>query len=111
PPPPLPVERAPEDVIVAAWAEPPHLPAAGGQAQVLVRLVKRGGAPFPGGPGRLRASTGMLYSAGQGLVSDDAGRTRDRLPTRPSAYITLNAGGTVARFRVPVGEPSPSPSP
>ena len=36
PPPPLPVDKAPEDVIVAAWAEPAHLPAAGGQAQILV---------------------------------------------------------------------------
>jgi hypothetical protein len=111
PPPPLPVEKAPEDVIVAAWAEPARLPAAGGQTQVLVRLQKRGGAPFPGVQVRLRTSTGSLYSGGKVLVTDEAGRTRDRLTTRRTAHITLNAGGTVYRFRVPVGEPSPSPSP
>jgi hypothetical protein len=111
PPPPLPVEKAPEDVIVAAWAEPARLPSAGGQAQVLVRLQKRGGVPFPGVQVRLRTSTGALFSDGKVLVTDEAGRTRDRLTTRRSAYITLNAGGTVYRFRVPVGEPSPATSP
>ena len=111
PPPPLPVEKAPEDVIVAAWAEPARLPSEGGQAQVLVRLQKRGGAPFPGVQVRLRTSTGSLYSGGKVLVTDEAGRTRDRLTTRRTAHITLNAGGTVYRFRVPVGEPSPAASP
>jgi hypothetical protein len=111
PPPPLPVEQAPEDVIVAAWAEPARLPSAGGQTQVLVRLQKRGGAPFPGVQVRLRTSTGSLYSGGKVLVTDEAGRTRDRLTTRRTAHITLNAGGTVYRFRVPVGQPSPAASP
>jgi hypothetical protein len=111
PPPPLPVEKAPEDVIVAAWAEPARLPSEGGQVQVLVRLQKRGGAPFPGVQVRLRTSTGSLYSGGKVLVTDEAGRTRDRLTTRRTAHITLNAGGTVYRFRVPVGEPSPATPP
>src|SRR3979411_3049708 len=62
PPPPLPVDKAPEDVIVAAWAEPSRLPPAGGQAQILVRLQKRGGVPFPGVQVRLRTSAGNLYS-------------------------------------------------
>jgi hypothetical protein len=107
PPPPLPVEKAPEDVIVAAWAEPSRLPAAGGQTQILVRLQKRGGVPFPGVQVRLRTSAGSLYSDGKVLVTDSAGRTRDRLTTHSSAHITLNAGGTVYRFRVPVvAEPS-----
>jgi hypothetical protein len=108
PPPPLPVDKAPEDVIVAAWAEPSLLPSAGGQAQILVRLQKRGGLPFPGVQVRLRTSAGNLYSDGKVLVTDSAGRTRDRLTTRRSAHITLNAGGTVYRFRVPVAAPPSS---
>jgi hypothetical protein len=105
-PPPLPVEKAPEDVIVAAWAEPSRLPPAGGQAQILVRLQKRGGVPFPGVQVRLRTSAGSLYSGGKVLVTDSSGRTRDRLTTHSSAHVTLNAGGTVYRFRVPVAVPS-----
>lgn len=108
PPPPLPVEKAPEDVIVAAWAEPSRLPAAGGQTQILIRLQKRGGVPFPGVQVRLRTSAGNLYSDGKVLVTDSAGRTRDRLTTRTSAHITLNAGGTVYRFRIPVAAPPSS---
>ena len=107
-PPPLPVDKAPEDVIVAAWAEPSLLPTAGGQVQILVRLQKRGGLPFPGVQVRLRTSAGNLYSDGKVLVTDSAGRTRDRLTTRRSAHITLNAGGTVYRFRVPVAAPPSS---
>ncbi|HYU41866.1 MAG TPA: hypothetical protein VEQ84_06920 [Vicinamibacteria bacterium] len=106
PPPPLPVDKAPEDVIVAAWAEPSRLPPAGGEAQILVRLQKRGGVPFPGVQVRLRTSAGSLYSGGKILVTDASGRTRDRLTTHSSAHITLNAGGTVYRFRVPVVAPS-----
>ena len=108
PPPPLPVDKAPEDVIVAAWAEPSLLPPAGGQTQILVRLQKRGGLPFPGVQVRLRTSAGNLYSDGKVLVTDSAGRTRDRLTTRTSAHITLNAGGTVYRFRIPVAAPPSS---
>ena len=63
PPPPLPVDKAPEDVIVAAWAEPSRLPPAGGQTQILVRLQKRGGVPFPGVQVRLRTSAGSLTPA------------------------------------------------
>jgi hypothetical protein len=108
PPPPLPVDKAPEDVIVAAWAEPSRLPPAGGQTQILVRLQKRGGLPFPGVQVRLRTSAGSLYSDGKVLVTDSSGRTRDRLTTHSSAHITLNAGGTVYRFRIPVAAPPPS---
>lgn len=105
-PPPLPVEKADEEVIVAAWAEPARLPAAGGQAQVVVRLQKRGGAPYPGVQVRLRSAPGTLFSSGRVRVSDAAGRTRDRLTARVTSWITVNAGGTVYRFRVPVG-PTP----
>ncbi len=108
-PPPLPVEKAPEEVVVAAWAEPPRLAPGGGQAQILVRLQKRGGAPYERVQVRLSASTGSLYSGGRVLLSDAAGHTRDRLTTRETAYITVNAGGTVYRIRVPVGEPANGP--
>ena len=104
-PPPLPVKKASEEVVVAAWSEPKRLPPAGGQSQILVRLRKRGGAPFAGVEVRLQTSAGRLFSGGKILVTDPAGQTRDRLTTRRSAEITLNAGGTVYRFQVPVGPP------
>ena len=54
-PPPLPVKKASEEVVVAAWAEPKQLPPRGGQVQILVRAQKRGGAPFPGVEVRIQA--------------------------------------------------------
>ena len=102
-PPPLPVKTASEEVVVAAWAEPARLPPGGGQAQILIRLQKRGGAPFEGVEVRLTAAGGQLFSGGHVLISDGAGKTRDRLTARHSAFITLNAGGKVYKFKVPVG--------
>lgn len=96
------VKRAEEEVVVAAWAEPSTLSPGGGQAQILVRAQKRGGAPFPGVEVRLQASTGSLFSAGKVLVTDGRGMTRDRLTTHRTAQVTLNAGGTRYRFDVPV---------
>lgn len=101
---PLPVKKAPEDVIVAAWSEPARLPAGGGQAQIIVRLQKRGGAPFPAVEVRLQTSSGTLFSNSAILKTDASGQTRDRLTARKTAQITLNAGGTVYRFSVPVAE-------
>lgn len=103
--PPLPVKKATEEVVVAAWAEPKRLPPMGGSAQILVRLRKRGGAPYDGVEVRLQTSAGRLFSGGKILVTDAAGQTRDRLTTRRTAAVTLNAGGTVYRFEVPVGPP------
>jgi hypothetical protein len=106
-PPPAPeVRRAPEEVVVAAWAEPAHLPAAGGQVQILVRAQKRNGRPFPGVEVRLETSTGTLYSRGRVLVTDARGMTRDRLTARRTATLVLNAGGTRYKFLVPVGAPA-----
>jgi len=48
---------------------------------------------------------GQLFSGGKVLVTDSAGQTRDRITTSRTARITLNAGGTVYRFQVPVGPP------
>jgi hypothetical protein len=103
---PLPVKKVEEEIIVAAWAEPPRLPAGGGSAHLLVRVQKRGGAAYPGVEVRFRASTGSLYSGGSILVTDRQGLSRDRVTTQHSVTITLNAGGTRYRFRVPVGEAS-----
>jgi hypothetical protein len=101
-PPPLPVKRVNEELVVAAWSEPKELPAGGGQAQILVRVQHRGGAPYPGVEVRLSTSSGTLFSGGKVLVTDAAGRIRDRLTATRLALVTLNAGGTAYRFRVPV---------
>lgn len=101
---PLPVKTVAEPIVVAAWAEPQQLPPGGGQSQILVRIQKQGGRPFPGVEVRLATSAGSLYSDGRVLVTDAQGMTRDRLTARKTAVITLNAGGTRYRFKVPVGE-------
>lgn len=107
---PLPVQKAAEEVVVAAWSEPKQLPPFGGQAQIIVRAQRRGGKPFEGVEVRVRTSAGTLFSQGKVLVTDASGRTRDRLTARRDATITVNAGGTVYRFKVPLrveseGEP------
>jgi hypothetical protein len=104
---PLPVTPVAEPIVVAAWAEPKELPAGGGQVQILVRIQRRGGQRFPGVEVRLGSSAGSLFASGRVLVTDASGMTRDRLTTRKTATITLNAGGTRYRFRVPVAEPAP----
>ncbi len=102
-PTPLPqVRRAPEEVVVAAWAEPPRLGEGGGQAQILVRVQKRNGRPFAGVDVQLTTSDGTLYSQGRLLTSNASGMTRDRLSTRRTATVTVNAGGTRYRFKVAV---------
>jgi hypothetical protein len=89
-------------VVVAAWAEPKELPPRGGQAQIIVRAQRRGGKPFEGVEVRIRTSAGSLFSQGRLLVTDATGRTRDRLTARKDATITINAGGAVYRFKVPL---------
>jgi hypothetical protein len=100
---PGPVTPASEPIVVAAWAEPRRLPAGGGQAQILVRVQRRSGRRYPGVEVRLDTSEGRLYSGGQLLTTDASGMTRDRLTTRRSATVTLNAGGVLYRLEVPVG--------
>jgi hypothetical protein len=51
---------------------------------------------------RLRASRGTLYSGGRILATDARGMTRDRVTSTQATVITLNAGGTRYRFRIPV---------
>ena len=103
---PLVVTPVQEPIVVAAWAEPKELPPGGGQAQIMVRIQRRGGKRFPGVEVRLRSSTGALFSSGKVLVTDGSGMTRDRLSTKKTTTITLNAGGTRYRFQVPVAEAS-----
>ena len=98
------VKKVTEQIVVAAWAEPKALPEGGGQAQLLVRVQKRGGAPYPGVEVRFKTSTGTLYSRGKVLTTDKLGLTRDRLTAKKTATITLNAGGTRYTFQVPAGE-------
>jgi hypothetical protein len=98
------VHAAGEELVLAAWAEPRRLPPGGGEAQILVRVQRRGGRPFPGVEVRLVTSTGMLYSGGRVLKTDDSGMTRDRLTTTSTAIVTLNAGGTRYSLRVTVAQ-------
>jgi hypothetical protein len=100
---PGPVDPAKEPLVVAAWAEPHRLPPGGGQAQILVRVSRRNGQRFAGIEVRLATNEGTLYSGGRVLATDASGMTRDRLTTRKSAVVTLNAGGTLYKFDVPVG--------
>jgi hypothetical protein len=104
-PEPLPVKKVPEELVVAAWSEPSRLPPGGGQTQILVRVQKRGGAPYPDVEVRLSVSGGTLFSGGKILLTDARGSTRDRLTAKGPARITLNAGGTRYSFHVPVAEP------
>lgn len=99
---PLPVKKVDFDIVVAAWAEPPRLPPGGGDAQILVRVQKRGAIPAAGVEIRLASSEGSLFSGGNVLITDARGMTRDRLSTRTTATVTLNAGGTRYSFRVAV---------
>jgi hypothetical protein len=93
--------------VVEAWAEPRRLPPWGGEVQILVRVQTRGGRRYPGVEVRLATSAGTLFSKGGLLVTDSQGMTRDRLTARETATITLNAGGTLYRFLVPVAESTP----
>jgi hypothetical protein len=106
---PLAVTPIAEPFTVAAWAEPAKLPPLGGQCQIIVRVMKRGGAPLARVEVRLHASKGTLYSAGRTLFTDATGKTRDRLTAREGSTITLNAGGTRYRFEVPLTDPLPLP--
>jgi hypothetical protein len=105
---PLAVQPVAEPIVIAAWAEPPFLPVGGGQTQILVKVQKRGGRPYPGVEVRLHTSAGSLYSAGKVLVTGANGMTRDRLTAKKAATVTLNAGGTRYRFEVPLEAP-PAP--
>jgi len=100
-----PVTPAVEPVLLRAWAEPRLLPPAGGQTQIIVLARKRNGDPYEGLEVRFTTSEGTLYSKSRILVTDAAGRTRDRLTTKRSATVTVDAGGHVQEIPVTVGGP------
>ena len=93
-----PVTPAVEPVLLRAWAEPRLLPAGGGQAQIMVRVRKRGGEPFPGVEVRC-TSGGARFFAGRVLVTDASGMTRDRLTAQDHHG---HGGRRRHRFQVPV---------
>lgn len=97
---PLPVKQVEVEIVVAAWAVPPRIGPGGGSTQILVRVQRRGGTPLAGVEVRLATSAGRLGSEGRVLETDARGMARDRLTTRRTATVTLNAGGT--RYRFPV---------
>ena len=101
------MKRVPDPIVVAAWAEPKHLPPSGGQVQILVRVQTREGRRYPGVEVRLATSAGTLFSRGRILVTDSQGMTRDRLTAQEGATIILNAGGTRYRFQIPLAEAPP----
>jgi hypothetical protein len=90
------------EVVVAAWAEPSRLPRGGGQVQILVRIRRPNGEPYPGVQVRVRASEGTLFSDGKPLVTDANGMTRDRLTSRRASNIVVVVSDTRHRFRVPM---------
>lgn len=98
------VAKVAEPIVVVAWAEPRSLPPGGGQAQLLVRVQKHGGVPYPGVEVRFKVTSGSLYSGGHVLATDKLGLTRDRITTKKTATVTVNAGGTVHTFQIPVGD-------
>lgn len=104
------VRTAPEPLALTAWVEPAHLPPEGGVVDVFVRVRREDGGPYPGVDVLLRADRGALASGGRVLRTDDQGVVRDRLRTRRTAALTVNAGGTIYRFPVPVLPASADPS-
>lgn len=89
---------------VTAWSEPRTLPPGGGAAQILIRVKKKGGAAYVGVQVKLEASEGKLFSRGRVLKTDARGMVRDRITTTKTSTITINAGGSVQRLWVAVGD-------
>ena len=69
---------------------------------MLIRVQRRGGSPAAGVDVRVETTEGRLYSQGRILTTDQSGRTRDRVTTRRTARIEINAGGTRYSILVPV---------
>jgi hypothetical protein len=105
-PTPVPIIPQRSEIVLAAWTEPRHLPRGGGPVQVLVRVQRVGGGPYPGVQVRLATNAGSLFSAGRPLVTDAQGMCRDRLTTRRPAELVVRIGDTRYRFKV---TPPPEP--
>ncbi len=99
-----PLERVEGAMTVSVWTEPKHLPPGGGQAQVIVRVLKPSGRPLPGVEVRITSSSGRLFSESRVLTTDARGMARDSLTTSQSATITVEAGGLTQHVQLPIGE-------
>jgi hypothetical protein len=99
-PTPTPIIPKRSEIVIAAWTEPRYLPRGGGVVQVLVRVQRVGGGPYPGVQVQLQTNAGTLYSAGRPLVTDGQGMCRDRLTTSHAAELVVRIGDTRYRFRV-----------
>jgi hypothetical protein len=95
------------EIVIAAWTEPRQLPRGGGQVQVLVRVQRVGGGPYPGVQVRLSTNAGTLFSAGSALVTDAQGMTRDRLTSKRAASVLVQIGDTRYRFKVAMASAAP----
>lgn len=93
-----------ESFAVSAWTEPRRLPPGGGQAQVIVRVLRHNGRPLPGVEVRIATSAGSLYSQGKILTTDARGIVRDSLTTTRATTLTVQAGGHEQRIELPLGE-------
>jgi hypothetical protein len=99
-PTPLPVIPKRGEIVIAAWTEPRYLPRGGGVVQVLVRVQRVGGDPYPGVQVQLHTNVGTLFSAGKPLATDVQGMCRDRLTTSRPAELVVLIGDTRYRFNV-----------
>jgi hypothetical protein len=93
-----------ESIAVSAWTEPRRLPPGGGQAQVIVRVLRHNGRPLPGVEVRVATSAGSLYSQGKILTTDARGIVRDSLTTTRATTLTIQAGGQEQHIELPLGE-------
>jgi hypothetical protein len=98
------LERVEGAMTVSAWTEPRRLPPGGGQAQLIVRVLKPSGRPLPGVEVRITSSSGKLFSESRVLTTDARGMVRDSLTTSQPATITVEAGGLRQRVQLPIGE-------
>jgi hypothetical protein len=98
-----PVANVQGDITVSVWTEPRRLPAGGGQAQVIVRVLKRNGRPLPGVEVRITSSSGTLFSQGKILTTDARGMVRDSLTTSRPADLVVSAGGREQRLALLLG--------
>jgi hypothetical protein len=108
-PTPAPIIPKRSEIVLAAWAEPRHVPQGGGSVQVLVRVRRVGGGPYPGVQVQLQTNAGSLYSAGKPLVTDAQGMCRDRLTTNRPAQVVVQIGDTRYRFKVTLPPESAEP--
>jgi hypothetical protein len=99
-PTPTPIIPRRSEIVIAAWTEPRYLPQGGGPVQILVRVRRVGGGPYPGVQVQVQTSAGSLFSAGRPLVTDVQGMCRDRLTTNRPANVVVQIGDTRYRLKV-----------